>query len=82
MDRIGAYAMVGLAPTNFLTSNGGGALATPFGNGSALNNQSFSREGFVGLFYFNKLDFLVVTQHGNDNAAFGAGYGNFPERRP
>jgi len=82
VDRIGAYAMVGLAPTNYLTSNGGGPLATPFGNGSALNNQSFSREGFVGLFYFNKLDFLVVTQHGNDNAAFGAGYGNFPNGGP
>ena len=39
-------------------------MATPFGNAGGQGNKSFSREGFVGLFYFGKLDFLVVTQHG------------------
>ena len=30
-----------------------------------------------GLFYFNKLNFQVVTQHGSDSPWFGAGYGDF-----
>jgi hypothetical protein len=71
VDRIGAYAMVGEAPTGYLTS-GGAPLA-----GTGFANKSFHREGLVGLFYFNKLDFLVVTQHGWDNAWFGQGYGDF-----
>ncbi len=72
VDRIGAYAMIGEAPTTYQTSNGS---IIP---GAALGNKSFSREGFVGLFYFGKLDFLAVTQHGNDSAWFGAGYGDLP----
>ncbi len=70
VDRIGAYAMVGEAPTSFQTLGG---APIP---GSGFGNKSFSREGFVGLFYFGKLDFLVVTQHGSDSAWFGAGYGD------
>lgn len=78
VDRIGAYAMIGEAPTYYLTTNGG-PVATPFGNGTGAGNKSFSREGFVGLFYFGKLDFLVLTQHGSDSAWFGAGYGDYPD---
>jgi hypothetical protein len=70
VDRIGAYAMVGDAPTGYLTNDG-----TPI-PGTGMLNKSFSREGFVGLFYFGKLDFLALTQHGQDNAWFGAGYGD------
>ena len=69
-DRLGFYAMVGEAPTTFLTS-GGIALAS-----TGTGNKGFSREGFVGLFYFGKLDFQVVTQHGSDSPWFGAGYGD------
>ncbi|MGH9513767.1 MAG: hypothetical protein ACRD2U_16695 [Terriglobales bacterium] len=71
VDRIGAYAMVGEAPTTYQTQNG---AIIP---GAAIGNKSFSREGFVGLFYFGKLDFLTVTQHGRDSEWFGAGYGDF-----
>ena len=71
VDRIGAYAMVGEAATYYLTSGG-----TPIG-GSGIANKSFSREGFVGQFYFGEhFDVQVVTQHGSDNAWFGQGYGN------
>jgi len=70
VDRVGAYAMVGEAPTGFLTNGG---VPIP---GTGLGNKSFHREGFVGLFYFGKLDFLALTQHGWDNAWFGAGYGD------
>ena len=71
VDRIGAYAMIGQAPTYFLTQGG-----TPLA-GTGLSNKSFSREGFVGQFYFGQhFDVQVVTQHGEDNAWFGQGYGD------
>jgi hypothetical protein len=70
VQRLGFYAMVGEAPITFLTSGG-----VPV-NGTGTGNKGFSREGFVGLFYLKKLDFLVVTQHGSDSAWFGQGFGN------
>jgi len=70
VQRIGGYAMMGVAPTTYLTSGG---IPIP---GSGLSNKSFSRYGFEGLFYLgSKLDFQVFTQHGSDNAWFGACYG-------
>jgi hypothetical protein len=77
VERVGFYAMVGEAPTTWLTQ--GGALFTG-ANGTgpaAIGNKSFSREGFVGQFYFGPhVDLTVVTQHGQDNAWFGQGYGD------
>jgi hypothetical protein len=71
VDRIGGYAMVGEAPTEYLTSGG-----TPLA-GTGLSNKPFHREGFVGQFYFGEhFDVQVVTQHGWDNAWFGQGYGD------
>jgi hypothetical protein len=70
VDRVGFYAMVGEAPTGYLTSGG------VFIPGTGYLNKSYSREGFVGLFYFDKLDFLVLSQHGSDNAWFGQGFGD------
>jgi len=73
VDRIGGYAMVGQAPTYFLTT---GAGTSPI-NGTGRGNQSFSREGFIGQFYFGQhIDLQVVTQHGQDSAWFGQGYGD------
>lgn len=76
-DRVGFYAMIGEAPTGYLT-NGAPQNPTAVIPGSGRANRPFNREGFVGLFYFGKLDFQVVTQHGWDSAWFGAGYGDFP----
>src|SRR5579862_4795514 len=70
VDRVGFYAMVGEAPTSYLTLGG-----TPL-PGTGFGNKGYSREGFVGLFYFGKLDFLVLTQHGSDSAWFGQGFGD------
>ena len=71
VDRIGAYAMIGQAPTYYLTQAG-----TPLA-GSGISNKGFHREGFVGQFYFGQhLDLQVVTQHGWDNMWFGQGYGD------
>jgi len=70
VERIGGYAMVGEAPTTYLTAGGVPIVS------SGTGNKTFSREGFVGLFYFGKLDFQVVTQHGSDSAWFGQCYGD------
>jgi hypothetical protein len=71
VDRIGAYAMVGEAPTYYMTQGG-----TPLA-GTGVSNKDFSREGFFGQFYFGEhVDVQVVTQHGSDNAWFGQGYGD------
>ena len=71
VQRIGAYAMIGQAPTSYLLQ-GGAPLP-----GSGTANKDFERYGFEGLFYLGgKLDFQVYTQHGSDSAWFGACYGD------
>ena len=77
VDRLGFYLMAGGAPTSWLTGPTGsgpyGAIA-----GSGTNNKGYSREGFVGQFYFGPhADVTVVTQHGEDSAWFGQGYGDY-----
>ena len=73
VQRLGFYAMVGEAPTSWLTQNAAGNIVP----GSGTGNKSFHREGFVGQFYFGQhVDLQVVTQHGWDNAWFGQGYGD------
>ncbi|MFY9951274.1 MAG: hypothetical protein WAK27_21415 [Candidatus Sulfotelmatobacter sp.] len=75
VQRIGGYAMVGEAPTTWITQTGpSGTLPLP---GGGTGNKSFSREGFYGLFYFGQhADVTVMTQHGEDSAWFGQGYGD------
>ena len=71
VQRIGFYVMAGEAATYYRTSGG---VPIP---GSGIGNKGFSREGFVGQFYFGQhFDIDVVTQHGSDNVWFGQGYGN------
>jgi len=71
VQRLGAYALIGEAPTAYLTS---GDAPIP-GTGTA--NKDFERYGFEGLFYLtNHLDFQVYYQHGSDSAWFGACYGD------
>ncbi len=71
VDRLGAYAFAGEAATYYRTSTG---VPIP---GSGIVNKGFSREGFTGQFYFGpRFDVNFVTQHGEDNAWFGQGYGN------
>ncbi len=63
VDRVGAYAMIGSAPT--YTLNSGGIPIT------AIGNKPFNREGVFGLLYVKKLDFQLYFQHGWDSAYFG-----------
>jgi hypothetical protein len=73
VQRLGFYAMVGEAPTTWVTQGGGTSIIP----GAAIGNKTFSREGFVGQFYFGQhVDLQVVTQHGQDSAWFGQGYGD------
>jgi hypothetical protein len=62
VDRVGAYAFFGNAPTYNLTS--GGAPITGVGN------KPFNREGVFGLIYVKKVNFSLFYQHGWDNAYF------------
>jgi hypothetical protein len=63
--------MLGEAPTTWLIGPNG-VIA-----GSGTGNKGYSREGFVGQFYFGqRFDVQVVTQHGSDSAWFGQGYGD------
>ena len=72
VQRLGFYVMAGEAPTSWLTSGG---VPIP---GSGTANKGYSREGFVGQFYFGPhADVTVVTQHGSDSAWFGQGYGDY-----
>src|SRR6202451_1614200 len=50
VQRIGGYAMIGEAPTTWLTSGGPSSYIA----GSGIGNKSFSREGFFGQFYFGQ----------------------------
>jgi hypothetical protein len=71
MQRLGGYAFVGQAATYYLTNGG---VPIP---GSGIGNKSFSRVGFYGQFYLGPhFDINIVTQHGEDNAWFGQGYGS------
>ena len=65
VDRVGAYAFIGTAPTYTLTSFG-----VPL---TAVGNKSFNREGAFALVYAKKLDFSLFFQHGWDSAYFGTG---------
>jgi hypothetical protein len=80
LQRIGGYAFVGEAPTNFLnvttptgtiTATGDPVIQTTPVPGSGFGNKSFNREGVFGLFFVNKFDFDVFFQHGSDSAYFG-----------
>jgi hypothetical protein len=74
VQRLGFYVMAGEAPTSWLTNGGPNAAIA----GSGGNNKGYSREGFVGQFYFGQhFDVDVVTQHGEDSVWFGQGYGDF-----
>jgi hypothetical protein len=82
LQRVGAYAMVGLAPTYFLTQTSTTGETTVTGipivgppsplAGGGRGNKSFSREGVFGDFYFSKFDVNLFYLHGSDDKYFGA----------
>jgi hypothetical protein len=65
LQRAGAFAFIGEAPTYSLTSGG---VPIP---GSSLGNKSFHREGFFTDIYLRKLDVAAYYQHAGDSVYFG-----------
>jgi hypothetical protein len=86
LQRIGAFAYFGQAPTYFQFTNGNSS-GTPdnaaFGlSGTGIGNKSFYRTGLIGQIYVKKYDVTAMYFHSSDdkylatgtpsNAAFGA----------
>jgi hypothetical protein len=65
LQRVGAFAYIGRAPTYFTLTGGGTTVADGFGQ------KSFTRAGFYGLWYYKKIDFTTMYIHGSDSAFLG-----------
>lgn len=68
LQRVGAFAYIGRAPTYLVTSS---ILADGSGQ------KSFYRAGIFGLWYIKKLDFMTIFTHAGDNAFLGTGTPSF-----
>jgi hypothetical protein len=65
LQRVGAFAYIGRAPTYHTLIAGESTL------GDGLGQKSFTRAGFFGLWYYKKLDFTTMYIHGSDSAFLG-----------
>lgn len=65
LQRVGAFAYIGRAPTYFVTQ-GGAPL-------DGLGQKSFYRAGFIGMWYIKKFDITTLFMHGGENAFLGTG---------
>ena len=65
LQRVGAFAYIGRAPTYHTLIAGNSTL------GDGLGQKSFTRAGFFGLWYYKKLDFTTMYIHGSDSAFLG-----------
>jgi hypothetical protein len=65
LQRVGAFAYIGRAPTYHTLVAGDSAIGDGFGQ------KSFTRAGFFGLWYYKKLDFTTMYIHGSDSAFLG-----------
>jgi hypothetical protein len=65
LQRVGAFAYIGRAPT-YVTLTGG---QTTIADG--LGQKSFTRIGAYGLWYVKKFDFTTMYIHGSDSAFLG-----------
>jgi hypothetical protein len=67
LQRVGAFAYIGQAPTYFQFTQGG--VGVP---GTGIGNKSFYRLGLIGQWYVKKLDVTTMYFHGWDNAFLGS----------
>lgn len=65
LQRVGAFAYIGRAPTYHTLIAGESTI------GDGLGQKSFTRAGFFGLWYYKKLDFTTMYIHGSDSAFLG-----------
>jgi hypothetical protein len=74
LQRVGAFAYIGQAPTFFqFTQNGAGV------GGTGIGNKGFYRDGLIGMWYIHKLDVTTMFFHGWDSAFLGS---NTPANSP
>jgi hypothetical protein len=67
VQRVGAFAYIGQAPTLFqFTQNGVGVA------GTGIGNKGFYRDGLIGMWYFKNLDITTMYFHGWDSAFLGS----------
>jgi hypothetical protein len=81
LQRVGAFAYIGRAPTYVTLTGGQSTIADGFGQ------KSFTRAGLFGLWYYKKLDFTTMYIHGSDSAFLGTNtpaYASLPDgaRKP
>ena len=67
LQRVGAFAYIGRAPTYYLTQGGGTTPVDGFGQ------KSFYRAGLLGVWYIKKVDFSTMWTHGSDSAFLSTG---------
>ena len=67
LQRVGAFAYIGRAPTYFTTQGGGSTLLDGAGQ------KSFYRAGFIGMWYLKKFDVTTLFMHGEESAFLGTG---------
>src|ERR1700682_1513124 len=66
VQRIGAFAYIGQAPTYFQYKASGANIA-----GTGIGNKGFYRAGLIGMWYIKKLDVTTMYFHGWDSAFLG-----------
>jgi hypothetical protein len=71
LQRVGAFAYIGQAPTYFQFSN----TTAPGTNvaGTGVGNKGYYRAGLIGMWYSRKLDVTTIYFHGWDSAFLGTG---------
>src|SRR5258708_7897245 len=74
VQRVGAFAYIGQAPTYFQFTSGGPGVA-----GTGIGNKAFYRVGLIGMWYVKKLDVTTMYFHGSDSAFLAT---NTPGNQP
>jgi hypothetical protein len=74
LQRVGAFAYLGQAPTYFQFTAGGAPVA-----GTGIGNRGFQRYGLIGMWYIKKFDITTMYFRGHDDVYLGT---NTPSNQP
>ena len=66
LQRVGAFAYIGQAPTFFQFTQTGAGVP-----GTGIGNKGYYRAGLIGMWYIKKLDVTTMYFHGSDSAFLG-----------
>jgi hypothetical protein len=66
LQRVGAFAYIGQAPTFFQFTQAGAGVP-----GTGIGNKGYYRAGLIGMWYLKKLDLTTMYFHGSDSAFLG-----------